>query len=301
MAKIDFIPLSDSVIVSVSELDPKHKTPRIVSFSVGDKCVKSEIPPFSDRFITSISGLEPSTNYAADFSILSADLKQIYLTKKVDVETMANRFRGIDISENNGLIDWPRVSGVDFVIVRAGYGRNNIDQEAVRNCNGVQSRGFSMGLYWFSYAYTVEMARNEGQYAAAFAHSYNIDLPIFFDFEYASIEYAESKGVTVTPALLRDMTTAFCGAVESAGYESGVYTNPDLIIRYYGADYISNKILWLAQWQATEPALYDWAVWQYGITHISGISGDVDGDILRGYIPRKIKKSNFWVYLKKFI
>jgi len=35
--------------------------------------------------------------------------------------------RGIDVSENNGVVDWGAVkaNGFDFAIIRIGYGRGN--------------------------------------------------------------------------------------------------------------------------------------------------------------------------------
>ena len=43
--------------------------------------------------------------------------------------------RGIDVSKHQGLIDWKKVaaSGVEFVIIRAGYGKNNVDQYFIEN------------------------------------------------------------------------------------------------------------------------------------------------------------------------
>ena len=48
--------------------------------------------------------------------------------------------RVIDISEHQGdKVDWEKVVGnIDFVVIRAGYGQNNIDKCFVRNiseCN----------------------------------------------------------------------------------------------------------------------------------------------------------------------
>ena len=50
-----------------------------------------------------------------------------------------------------------------------------------------------MGLYWFSYAYTPEMATREALHCITQARKYNITYPIAFDFEYDSVRYAQGK------------------------------------------------------------------------------------------------------------
>lgn len=45
--------------------------------------------------------------------------------------------RGIDVSENNGRVNWQEVahSGVQFAIIRIGYGNGHLDGELYRNVN----------------------------------------------------------------------------------------------------------------------------------------------------------------------
>jgi len=57
--------------------------------------------------------------------------------------------KGMDISTFQGNISWDKVTGIDFVIIRAGYGSNNIDNKAVQNIKGCISRKIPFGLYWF--------------------------------------------------------------------------------------------------------------------------------------------------------
>ena len=61
-----------------------------------------------------------------------------------------------DFSVHNGRIDWDRLkeSGVDFVMLRAGYGKNNIDERFYDNASACIRLGIPFGIYWFSYAYT---------------------------------------------------------------------------------------------------------------------------------------------------
>ena len=46
--------------------------------------------------------------------------------------------KGVDVSENNGHINWPALkeAGVDFAIVRLGYGNRHLDSRFYANVNG---------------------------------------------------------------------------------------------------------------------------------------------------------------------
>ena len=72
---------------------------------------------------------------------------------------------GIDVSQHQGSIDWRKVkaSGIQFAMLRAGYGANTVDGEFERNARGCMEAGIPFGVYWFSYAYTPEMARREAE------------------------------------------------------------------------------------------------------------------------------------------
>ena len=56
---------------------------------------------------------------------------------------------GIDVSENNGPIDWEdvRESGCDFVIVRSSYGLNSRDEKFLEYVNGAHAAGLQCGAY----------------------------------------------------------------------------------------------------------------------------------------------------------
>ena len=131
--------------------------------------------------------------------------------------------KGIDVSYSNGEINWAQVKPqIDFAILRAGYGRNNIDARFVENARACTEQGIPMGLYWFSYAYTVEMAEKEAEYCLEQAKQYKIDYPITFDFEYDSVRYANENGVAVTKELAMALTKAFCDKIKAAGYHVAI-------------------------------------------------------------------------------
>ena len=191
---------------------------------------------------------------------------------------MTKELTGIDISSWQANIDWDKAaSNVDFVILRLGYGKNNVDQYARRNIQELNRLGIPYGVYWFSYAYTVEMARNEAKYAVQRLKEFSAQLcyPVYFDWEYDSRSYAEKNGVKPTKALVRQIAEAFCEEIRAQGYYPGIYTNPDYINTYYGEEIFEKYDLWLAQY--TSKASRDARMWQYSCAgNVSGINGHVD-------------------------
>ena len=74
---------------------------------------------------------------------------------------------GIDVSYHQGKIDWKAVrqAGIDFAILRAGYGSSAAQKDKCfdANARGALEAGLHIGAYWFSYAVTPEDARLEAR------------------------------------------------------------------------------------------------------------------------------------------
>lgn len=185
--------------------------------------------------------------------------------------------KGIDVSEHQEAINWSQVkaSGVQFAMIRGGYGRNNVDKYFHANAKGATAAGIPIGMYWFSYAYTVDMARNEAKYAVDLAKQYNVTWPIAFDLEYDTVSYAAKNGVTITKSMATQMAKAFCEEIKAAGYNTMNYTNPDYLNRYFDQSQLPYDV-WLAQY-ASQPAISDMSIWQYSSSgSVPGISGRCD-------------------------
>ena len=185
--------------------------------------------------------------------------------------------KGIDVSQWQGNIDWQKVkgAGVQFAMLRAGYGRNNLDTKFHRNAQRAIAAGIPIGLYWFSYALNVEMARREAQYAVEVAKKYKITWPIAYDLEYDTVSYAVKNGVAITKSLTTQMAIAFCEEIKRLGYIPMVYTNLDYLNRYFDRSKLPYD-LWYAQYASTA-SVADKEIWQYSSKgSVPGISGNVD-------------------------
>lgn len=192
---------------------------------------------------------------------------------------MANIY-GIDISEHNGLLDWAKIkaSGIKFAIIRSGYGTSHKDTQFVNNVKGAISNGIPFGVYHFSYALNVEGVKNEAKYVLSLLAPYKekVSLPVFFDFEYDTIDYAKKNGITLGKQAFNDHTIAFCEAVKAAGYTPGTYYNLDYKNRFVDAARLSGYVQWYAQY-ASKATWTGYDIWQYSSSHtISGINSRFD-------------------------
>lgn len=100
---------------------------------------------------------------------------------------MAKTFKGIDVSQYQQNIDFKKVkaSGVDFVIIRAGYGKyaNQKDPYFERHYKAAKAAGLKVGAYWYSYAASVEDAKAEAQTCINAIKGKTFEYPIYFDLE----------------------------------------------------------------------------------------------------------------------
>lgn len=191
---------------------------------------------------------------------------------------------GIDISEfQDGLnLANAKSQGMTFVILRAGYGNviSQKDKAFDKHIKSAISQGLEIGAYWFSYAISEDDARKEADVCAAVLAPYKdkISLPVFFDWEYDSENYAKRHGVTPSKAFVTAITIAFMDRIKSHGYVPGYYTNYDYMNKYYDYEKVKSYNLWLAHYGQSAPA-YACAVQQISATgKISGFSGNVDLD-----------------------
>lgn len=200
----------------------------------------------------------------------------------------------IDISEFQTNIDWKAVKadGVEGVIIRAGYGQNNIDDGFHDHIKGAIDIGMHIGIYWFSYAWNDSMAEKEAEYCikAIMPYSEHIDMPIFFDWEYDSMRFANQSGFYPKKAQISTMTRAFCEEVEREGFTAGYYLNLDYSQNYYNEEILEPYKRWFAYYTNEEQK--DCYLWQCTASgDVSGISGGVDVDILWGSLTPYKKKA----------
>lgn len=191
---------------------------------------------------------------------------------------MANKTtKGIDVSIHNGNIDFNKVkaAGYDFVILRAGYGREISQKDTTfeKNYKNAKAAGLQVGAYWYSYAESPADAKKEAQACLQAIAGKCFEMPIYFDLE-------EKSQTSQGGAYCRQLIDKFCTTLEAAGYYAGVYTSASVANSLpSGTD--SRYAMWIAHWGVKSPSYTGhYGMWQHTSTaSVSGISGNVDGDI----------------------
>lgn len=195
--------------------------------------------------------------------------------------------RAIDISSWQGVVNMKAVrnSGIERVILRAGWGRNNTDPKFADNATAMINLDIQGGIYWFSYALNAVDAANEGAYAVAHAKKYWDKCVIAYDFEYDSVNYARKNNVSIDKTKATAFAIAFLTAVRDAGFIPVLYLNQDYWNNYLNVDIIRQSIpelkIWYAYWASKLPASKEGkvAIWQYSSKgKVDGITGNVDMD-----------------------
>ncbi len=183
--------------------------------------------------------------------------------------------KGIDVSKWQRNIDFQKVKndGIDFVIIRIGYGKYESQKDLYFEKNYEEARkvGLPVGVYHYSYATSIEDAKLEAACVLCWLNRRKLDLPVYFDIE----DKCQSK---LPKKLLTDICKAFCNRIEASGYWAGIYAN-----KYWSSNLINGAELgkrytyWVAQYnnKCTYDGPYD--MWQYSSSgKVNGINGNVD-------------------------
>lgn len=192
--------------------------------------------------------------------------------------------QAIDISKHNGTIDFKSLkeSGIDTVIMRAGYGKS-LSQKDVKfdeYYRLARQYGFNIGVYWYSYAVTKSDALKEAQTCLYVIKDKQFELPIFFDIEESCCKEQA-----------KDLVETFCSTVENAGYYVGIYASKCFVLENLSNDNLRKYDLWLAHYTTKTDYKGNYGIWQYSSTgHVNGIKGHVDLDIVYKDYPSIIKR-----------
>lgn len=218
--------------------------------------------------------LPPSTRSAECFGFENG--YKSYVTDSGSAEL------GLDISSHQGWIDWNAVAQteVDYVILRAGYrgyGSGDIHQDEYLEYNlaSASATDLGVGIYFFSQAITEAEAIEEANMILSLIEGYEIDYPIFFDWE--PIDDPAARTATISMTELTACAKAFCQTIEDAGYEAGVYFNLAMASGFYHLYELKDYEFWLAEYQETPSFPFEIDMWQYSCEGtVNGIATTVD-------------------------
>ena len=192
----------------------------------------------------------------------------------------------IDVSGWQGDIDWAKAKadGVEGVIIRLGYGEgNNADKKAQRNISECKRLGIPFGVYWYSYADTPALAKEEGTDVVAKLKQFGVNpsdlaYPVYYDLEKWTWEGHKPP---TDPNVYNNIVNNWYSALQSAGYKNlGVYSYTSYLQGPLKHADIYAKTTWVAQYGARmgfDSFPTNSRGWQYTSTgKVDGISGNVD-------------------------
>ena len=184
----------------------------------------------------------------------------------------------VDVSFCQTNVDYNKVKadGIDTVIIRAGFGRETYqkDAEFEKHYKNAKAAGLKVGVYWFSYAYSVAEAQKEASACLYCLNGRKLDLPVFYDLELGSQTKLGKDTLTA-------MAVAFCECIKVHGYSTGVYASASWFTSYLNYEKLKKQYaIWLAQWGTGSPCR-TCDIWQCSDSgKVNGINGNVDTDIV---------------------
>ena len=200
--------------------------------------------------------------------------------------------RGIDISNHQGLVNWPEIAGagMQFGFIKATEGNYYNDWTFPRNWQAMVDVGLARGAYHFARPSTSNPEVEAAFFLASVEHAGGLragDM-LVLDFEDERYRSGGDYGSAGAWAL------GFCEYVEDAvGFPPVIYTGPWYIDSRDLADFpdLGRYPLWLAAYQDTMPsAPSPWPVisfWQYS-SHgdVPGVYGPCDVNVFNGTADR---------------
>lgn len=162
------------------------------------------------------------------------------VTAKIKVE----KARCVDLSEWNGDIDFNKVkkSGVTCVILRAGYGKddNQEDNKFNEYYRQAKNAGLNVGAYWYSYATTIDAAKAEVRNCMKTIRGKEFDLSVFLDVE-------EYRQAVLPRRTLTDIISTFCDGIKGYGFDVGMYSAKSMLVDSAYPDELASKyLIWMA-------------------------------------------------------
>lgn len=203
--------------------------------------------------------------------------------------------KGIDISDNQGLINWQKVkaAGVRFAVLRSVRRSGKTDYQFMNNVAGCQANSIPFDVYKYTYATTEDAAQKEAQQVIALLDSINADKSMIVWWDVEDRDMLWQLGWANLTAII----SAAKSVIVDAGYRFGLYVGL-YVYREAWFDFTRFAVdpLWVARYPVSgekdlsynPPESYKpdadvgraiWG-WQYSSNgKVDGISGPVDLDI----------------------
>lgn len=196
--------------------------------------------------------------------------------------------RGIDVSDNQGVINWSKVKGqgVEFAILRSTRGSGKTDYQFLNNVKGCRENEIPFDVYKYVYALTPEAAATEIEIVCRLLQENNIHCTIWYDIEDKTLRALDKNSITRIVRVAE-------AKVRQHGFPFGIYCNVDWYNNVIDNDDFHDLDFWIARYPSNESIsvakhpdeakkpkitqpLFGWQYTSSGL--VDGISGKVDLD-----------------------
>ena len=191
----------------------------------------------------------------------------------------SNNKIGIDISSHQGDIDFSKLkeAGVEFVMIRVGYGYDNqnyLDKKFEEYIKSANENDIDVGVYYYSYANSSSEAKKQAKWVLKQIKKYKVTLPVVFDWE----EWSNFNEYNLSFFGLTSLADDFLSIIKSNGYDGMLYGSKN----YLENIWMNPKHdIWLAQYAKEVSYQGEYKMWQLCENgYVDGIDGYVDIDIL---------------------
>lgn len=203
-----------------------------------------------------------------------------------------NKWYGIDVSDNQGVIDWGRVksAGCQFAILRSVRRSGNTDNQFVNNLLGCRAHGIPVSVYKYTYATSQAAAQEEARQVVELLQAHALDCQVWWDVE----DRPTLAGLGRTN--LTNIIKAAREVIEGAGYQFCMYSGQYVIKEaWYDWTAFQDCPWWVARYPLDDDGLtlrdvpehmppdvpMPLAGWQWTSSgRIAGVNGNVDMDIM---------------------
>ena len=196
---------------------------------------------------------------------------------------------GIDVSYWQGTIDWDKVkaNGIEFAILRCGYGSSGVDTSFERNVRECERVGIPWGAYYFCYARSEADARRELANCLRILGDKKPLYPVYYDLEDDATIGSQSDASILRIARL------FADGIKNAGFWAGIYASVYWFQTRLTDPWYDTQAKWVAEYNDVNTYNKPYGIWQYTSTGIvNGINGYTD--LNYGYVnyPELIRHKN---------
>ena len=193
-----------------------------------------------------------------------------------------NTMIGVDVSTWQDTIDWEKAkkAGVEFAMIRIGFGHNSknkivMDNQYKKNIVNAKKAGIPVGVYFFSYAKSVEEAKEQAKYVVDVLDGETLELPIAFDWE----NWSKFNSYNISLTDINLIADAFINEVTKHGYQGTLYSSKYYLDNIWN---VGTKDTWLAHYTSGKSSYSKpYSMWQFSSRgKVDGIDALVDLNVL---------------------